>query len=169
MYYLSIYLSTHPLTHTHTYAYALLFLFDKRDCSIVWQLATVFSSILSLTFRFWSDFTFTPPLPTPTRPSGCEPSLALAFPLLGRGRIAEPSSPALAPSLHYLSSLCMVMASVLFSSSIILQPEGCTGRELVAAGRCWLRLPYCSCCWIWEGRTAWWCWAPPCWPLFWAA
>lgn len=67
---------------------------------------------------------------------------------------------------RYLSSLCMVMTSVLLSSSIILQLEGCMGREPVVAGWCWLRLPYCSWCWIWEGRTVWW-W--PCCPLFWAA
>lgn len=48
---------------------------------------------------------------------------------------------------HYLSSLCMVMASVLFSSSIIRHPEGWMGNVLDPEGWCWLWLPYWSWCW----------------------
>lgn len=70
---------------------------------------------------------------------------------------------------HYLSSLCMVMASVLFSSSIIRHPEGWMGNVLDPEGRCWLWLPYWSWCWWaanWDGRTVWCCWVKGCWELF---
>lgn len=146
----------------------LLFLFDKCDCSIVWQLATFFSSKFFIQILVLFDFQtfFFPsgdePLPCiPPSWSNPQPSF---YPLSSQ---TLPSSPHHHP--NYLSSLCMVMASVLFSSSIILQPEGCMGRVPVVEGRCGPRLPYCSWCWIWDGRTVWWCWAPPCWPLFWAA
>lgn len=59
---------------------------------------------------------------------------------MGLPTLESPGCPSLkqapAPP-RYLSSLCIVMASVLFSSSIILQPEGCMGKVPVEDGRCW--------------------------------